>query len=391
MLIDTQVTRKATNCIKWNVRHDLNDDELLPMWIADMDIATAPCIRLALEKALDEKVLGYFEASSAFFKAICDWEEKRHQVSLQAKQILLSPSVTTALSLAIRHLTKPMDKILVFSPFYPPYKTIIEANHRQLVDLPLVIKDGQYTIDFNQLAQFFSDSAMTAMIMCNPHNPGGRVWSADELLKVQQLAAKHHVLIFADEIHNDISYPDLPTSSMLNDQVDHVFQQQTLVFKSATKAFNLAGAKVSFIFVKNEHYREILQNAIEQEQSNEINTLGLVATRAAYEQGLPWLNAVTAYLEDNRDAALDYLGKYLPKIKPMKTESTYLLWLDFRSYHLTDEQLADGLTKKAHLFLNAGSDYGHAGEGFMRLNFAVDRKVLSDALRRLSKFDQLYR
>lgn len=388
-MIDTNVNRRQDHNVKWSVTK--NDDQLLPMTIADMDIATPQFIREAIQRVLDKKVLGYIMPSTGFYDAVIHWQKERHGVRLKREQLIMLPSIAVGLSLAIRHLTQVNDGIIVMSPYYPPYRQLVINNQRQFVEFPLVQREGQYVIDFDRLDQVMSDSQAKAIVVCNPHNPGGCVWTTTELQRIQDIANAHHVLVLADEIHDDVVFSDNRPVSMLSDLMGEEAVNQTVLLKSATKAFNLAGLKCAFLAVKNPQLLATLKQAAAAEATEEVNTLGLVATRTAYEQGAQWLTEVNGYLEENRNFAYGYLRENIPMIRPMYPEGTYLMWLDFMAYGLTDDELDAKLRELGHLCLNPGIDYGKTGSGFMRLNFAVDRSVLEDAMHRLKTFDQAVR
>ncbi|MFC6254198.1 MalY/PatB family protein [Secundilactobacillus hailunensis] len=388
-MIDTNVDRHGDNSDKWAVTKD--DDQLLPMTIADMDIATPQFIREAMQRVLNKKVLGYTTPGTSFYNAIIRWQKTHHDVSLKREQLIIVPSIAVGLSFVIRNLTQKNDGIIVMSPYYPPYRQLVVDNQRQFVEFPLVQRDGQYVIDFNRLDSVMADSQNTAIIVCNPHNPGGCVWTTTELQRLQDIANAHHVLVLADEIHDDVAFSDNQPVSMLSDLMGSEAASQTVLMKSATKAFNLAGVKCAFLAVKNPELLATLKQAAAAEAIEEVNTLGVVATQTAYEQGAQWLTEVNAYLEENRNLAYEYLRENIPLIRPMYPEGTYLMWLDFMAYDLSDDKLDEKLRSLGHICLNRGIDYGQTGSGFMRLNFAVDRAVLKDALQRLKTFDTAVR
>lgn len=388
-MIDTNVNRRHGNNVKWAVTKD--DDQLLPMTVADMDIATPQFIREAIQRVLDKKVLGYTMPSTGFYDAIIHWQKQHHDVSLKRDQLIILPSIAVGLSFVIRHLTQVDDGIIVMSPYYPPYKQLVVDNHRQFVEFPLVQREGQYVIDFKRLDQVMANSQVKAIIVCNPHNPGGCVWTTTELQRIQDLASEHDVLVLADEIHDDVTFSDNLPVSMMSDMMGEGVSSQTVLLKSATKAFNLAGLKCAFLAVKDPQLLATLKQAAAAEAIEEVNTLGLVATRTAYEKGAEWLKEVNAYLEENRNLAYEYLREEVPMIRPMYPEGTYLMWLDFMAYGLTDNELDEKLRDLGHICLNPGIEYGKTGSGFMRLNFAVDQSVLKDALHRLKHFDQSVR
>lgn len=385
-MIDTNVNRRQDSNVKWSAAK--NDDQLLPMTVADMDIATPQFIREAMQRVLDQKVLGYTMPSTAFYDAIIRWQKKHHDVSLKRDQLIIVPSIAVGLSFVIRHLTQVNDGIIVMSPYYPPYRRLVVDNQRQFIEFPLIQREGQYVIDLERLDKIMAEGQAKAIIVCNPHNPGGCVWTTAELQRIQDIAYAHHVLVLADEIHDDVAFSDNIPVSMMSDLMGDEASEQTILLKSATKAFNLAGVKCAYLAAKNPKLLAILKQAAGAEAIEEVNTLGLVATRTAYEQGEQWLTEVNAYLEENRNLAYEYLREEVPMIRPMYPEGTYLMWLDFMAYGLTDAELDAKLRTLGHLCLNPGIDYGQTGSGFMRLNFAVDREVLKDALHRLKTFDK---
>lgn len=385
-MLDTDVSRNNPNDDKWGVSQ--KDPDLLPMTVADMDIATPEFIRDALQNVLNQKVLGYFHPSAEFYDAFIHWQKLHHGMTLTRNQIILMPSVAVGLSFVIRNLTQVGDGVIVMSPYYPPYREIIEGTHRQFVDFPLIQIEGQYVIDFNQLDQLMTDTKATTILVCNPHNPGGRVWTNMELQRLHDLANAHGMLVIADEIHDDTVFSDNTPVSMLADLMGDEAAGQTVLLKSATKAFNLAGVKTSFLVTKDSAMLSTLRAAADAEALEELNTFGLVATRTAYEQGEQWLSEVNAYLQDNRDFAYEYIRENIPLIRPMYPEGSFLMWLDFMAYGLSDEELDDKLKTVGHISLKPGVEYGASGHGFMRLNFAVDRVVLEDALHRLEAFDK---
>ncbi|WP_155432589.1 MalY/PatB family protein [Secundilactobacillus folii] len=385
-MIDTNVNRTNPNDVKWGVTKD--DPDLLPMTVADMDIATPAFIRDAMQNLINQKVLGYVIPSTTLYDAFIHWQKVYHGVSLTREQLILIPSVAVGLSFVLRYLTDVGDGVIVMSPYYPPYQTLIKSNQRQFIDFPLIQRDGQYVIDFKRLEQRMDTSKAKAILVCNPHNPGGRVWTNTELQRIHELANERGMLVIADEIHDDTVYSDNQPVSMLSDLMGEDAASQTVLLKSATKAFNLAGVKTAFLATKNTQILGKLKQAATAEAIEEVNTFGLVATRTAYEQGESWLKEVNAYLEGNRDFAYQYLREHIPMIRPMYPEGTYLMWLDFMAYGFSDQELDAKLRSLGHIALNPGIDYGKAGSGFMRLNFAVDRNVLKDALHRLESFDK---
>lgn len=382
-LIDTQLKRKNDNNVKWGIQTKYQDPQLLPLWVADMDIATFSPIREALKKEIDKKILGYVNPSKKLFTIIANWQESHHQVIINPSQILLTPGVDAGISLAIRYLTKKRDPILVADPYYPPYKNLVEGTGRHLVTFPLDNKAGQYKYDFRKLEGVLATKQIKVLILCNPQNPGGRIWDKSELKKISDLSQKYQVLIFSDEIHNELFYDNHHPVSMLNKSL--AGNPNIVVFNSASKAFNLAGTKTAYILLKNPVLLKKLKLAQKIEYTGQLNTLGLVSLKIAYQRGQKWLEELRSYLQTNRNFVIQYLKKYLPKIKFMVPQATFLIWLDFSPYGYSDFILQKKLLKQCHLYLNPGPDYGKQGYQHMRLNFACNRKLLQKGLDRLKK------
>lgn len=387
MIFNPHVNRKNGPSVKWDIARVAGDDRMLPMTIADMDIATPDFVLEAMRSVLDDQVLGYVAPSHDFYQAFIHWEAVRHSVQLTRDQIILASGVVPAMAFAIRHLTATNDRIVVMAPYYTPYEKIVTGNHRQFVAFPLKEIDGQYAINFEALEDVLAVANTAAMVICNPHNPSGRVWTLPELQRLQSLANKYNILVLDDEIHDDTTLPQNYPISMLSKLMAPDKVAKTVMFKAPTKAFNMAGSKVSFMVTCHPELLATLKDAAAAEAFEELNTMGLVGAQAAYERGAEWLDAVNGYLAENCEHLVTAL-KETTRIVPMRPEATYLAWLDFRAYGLSEDQLIDELMGQDQLVLNAGSSYGDEGLGFMRLNFAVDRSVLDQAIERLQAFDQ---
>ncbi|MFC4772905.1 MalY/PatB family protein [Enterococcus hermanniensis] len=379
---DQPIDRLGTNSIKWDAfLKTYNEEELLPLWIADMDFKTPPGVLAAYQKLLSEGILGYSEVSDSLYNEIISWENRQHGLSLNREDIFFFSGVLAGVTTAIQALTQPNDTILIHDPVYPPFAAIITNNRRKLVRSRLIEKNHQFMIDFGDLEEKFNKQQIKLMILCNPHNPGGRVWSAAELNQLGKLCKKYNVLVLSDEIHQDLVFPPNHMTSFFN--AGEQFSDFSIQFTSMTKTFNLAGIKNSLAFVKNKKLRELLLNKQQENFQQEINTFGLVGMEAAYQSGEAWLNDLLPYLQSNITFTLEYFRTHLPKAVVMEPEATYLLWIDFSAYDFSDSELEERLVHKGKVVLNTGVSYGAGGKQHMRLNVACPRSILEEGLNRI--------
>lgn len=376
------IDRLGTNSIKWDtILKTYNEKELLPLWIADMDFKTPPAVLEAYQKLLNDGVLGYSDISDSLYQKIIAWENRQHELNLNKEEILFFSGVLAGITTAIQALTKPNDTILIHDPVYPPFATIITNNRRKLVRSRLIEKNHRFVIDFGDLEEKFNKQQVKLMILCNPHNPGGRVWSETELNQLGRLCKKYDVLVLSDEIHQDLVFAPNHMTSFFN--AGENFSDFSIQFTSMTKTFNLAGIKNSLAFVKNKKLRDLLLNKQQENFQQEINTFGLVGMEAAYQAGEPWLNDLLSYLQSNIVFTLEYFRIHLPKAIVMEPEATYLLWIDFSAYGFSDSELEERLVHKGKVVLNTGVSYGSGGKQHMRLNVACPRSILEEGLKRI--------
>lgn len=376
------INRLNTNSIKWDaILRDYNEEELLPLWIADMDFKAPEGVLNAYQKLLTHGILGYTDAPESLYSAIIAWEEEQHQVALNKKDIFLFSGVLAGITTAIQAYTQPNDAILIHDPVYPPFANIIKTNQRKLIHSSLIIDSGHFVMDFDDMEEKFRKHQVKVMILCNPHNPGGRVWKQEELYRLGELCKKYDVLVLSDEIHQDLVFPPNRMTSFFNAGND--FSSFSLQFTSMTKTFNLAGIKNSVAFVKSDKLRNQLLQKQEENFQQEINTFGLMGMEAAYETGKEWLTELLVYIKRNVDYTLAFFEEHLPKARIMEPEGTYLLWVDFSDYGFSDETLEDRLVHKGKVVLNTGVSYGPSGKQHMRLNVACPRATLEEGLRRI--------
>lgn len=379
---DSIVERRGTNSFKWDFCNKIfKSEELLPMWVADMDFLAPKEVKGAITKRVEHGVFGYTIKGESYYRSIINWVKKRHGFDIKKEWILSLPGVVPTLSIAILSYTKPGDKVLIQTPVYHPFFTAIEGNERVKVENPLIKGKDGYEIDFKDLEEKLKDVRM--MILCNPHNPVGRVFRKEELIKIGELCKKNNVIIASDEIHSDIiykGYKHIPIASISKELEDI-----TVTCIAASKTFNVAGLCASCAIIPNDCLRERFFKTAEALGIVSSNLLGNVALEASYKYGEEWLNELLEYLEENRDYLLDFVAKRIPRIKAIKSEGTYLVWLDCRGLNMDSEELRRFMIHDAKVGLNEGVSFGTGGEGFMRLNIGCPRKLLNEGLERIER------
>ncbi|HEM5335506.1 TPA: pyridoxal phosphate-dependent aminotransferase [Streptococcus suis] len=372
--------RLSQHAEKW--RKVETDKELLPLWIADMDFEPLPEIRQVIRDYADHHVFGYPYASDSLYQSIIDWEDRQHGYKIERESILLIEGVVPALSVAIQSLTEEGDAVLINTPVYPPFARTVKLNNRQLVTNSLVDMDDVFRIDFDQLEKDIVENQVKLYIFCNPHNPGGRVWTREEVLAIGCLCQKHGVILVSDEIHQDLTLYGHKHYSF--NTVDKSFKEFSIILSSATKTFNIAGTKNSFAIIENPSIRKTFAKRQLINNQHEIPTIGLLTTEAAFTYGDEWLKELKVILERNIDFVEEYLATHT-RIKVMKPQGTYLIWLDFSAYELEHTELFDILHCKAKLILNDGLTFGKEGKYHARLNVAAPFNMIEEACQRLGK------
>jgi len=356
------------------------DREILPAWIADMDFVVLPELRQAVQAYADQLVYGYTYASDALIESIRDWEASQHGYHFDKDALVFIEGVVPAISTAIQAFTKEGEAVLINTPVYPPFARSVKLNNRRLITNSLVEKDGLFEIDFDQLEKDLVEEDVKLYILCNPHNPGGRVWEKEVLEKIGQLCQKHCVLLVSDEIHQDLALFGHKHQSF--NTIDPDFKDFALILSSATKTFNIAGTKNSYAVIENPKLRVDFQKRQLANNQHEISGLGYLATEAAYHYGKDWLGELKEVIEDHINYVVDVLSNET-KIKVMKPQGTYLIWLDFSDYDLTDDRLQELLKNEAKVILNRGLDFGEEGTLHARLNVAMPKSVLEEVCQRI--------
>ncbi|MDR0921370.1 MAG: pyridoxal phosphate-dependent aminotransferase [Lactobacillales bacterium] len=377
----TVINRRNTNNIKWDsIGKEYHEDDLLPLWIADMDFRANPKVLEELQKIIDFGIIGYSDPSDSLYEEIIAWQKIQHQYEVPKEAILFSSGVVPSISLAIQAYTEIGDAVLINNPVYPPFARSVKLNQRKLVENRLVKRNNHYEIDFDLLEKQLVEENVKLYLLCNPQNPGGRVWTKEELNKLGALCKKHHVLVASDEIHEDLVFAPSAHTTFANAGED--FADFSITMTAATKTFNLAGIKNSMVFIESKDLREKFSHAQLRNNQHEIGTFGLVGTEAAYKYGDEWLLELKKVLAQNLDLVeKELVGK--TKIEWMRPEGTYLAWLDFSNYGLTDKEIEERLIHKGKVVLNAGISFGNAGTQHMRLNVAAPKITIDEGIKRI--------
>ena len=378
---DKIIDRTNNFSAKWSeMNKNFGTNNLLPMWVADMDFLTAPCVMEALKDRLEQGIFGYTTRPSSYNESIVNWLDNRFSWKINQEWLMFSPAVITSISLLIQNLTQKNDKIMIQEPVYSPFHSIVESNERNLVISPLVkLDDGSYVMDYEDIEAKIKD--VKVFILCNPHNPVGRVWTREELTRLGEICLKHNVLIISDEIHSDIilkNHKHTPFASISKE-----FRENTITCMAPTKTFNLAGLQSSFLVISNPYYYEVMDKAFSILDIKRNNAFSLVATEAAYNYGEDWLYELIKYIEDNVDFAIDYIKNHMPQLKVKKPEGTYLLWVDFSNLNVDKEDLKNALINKGRIALSDGSSFGIGGDGYYRINLACPRSMVLEGLKRI--------
>lgn len=383
MNFDKVIERRGTDCAKYDAaKANGYREDILPLWVADMDFAAPECVTRALHEAVDHGIFGYSIQSSRYFPAIEKWFSHYFDWELQPQWLIQTPGVVFALSAAVRATTAPCDNILVMPPVYYPFYKVIEDNGRNIIRSELPYENGRYTMDFADIEEKIVNNKVKTLIFCSPHNPVGRVWTLEELQTLGAICKKHDVTVISDEIHCDFAFPGHPHTPFVKACPD--MAENTIVCTAPSKTFNLAGLQVSNILIPGEALRSRFQKEMDVVSYHGVNRLGAIAATAAYEEGGPWLEACKAYMQENLSYVRDFLAARLPKIKLVEPEGTYLAWLDCSELGLSKEELDDLIINKANLWLDTGSVFGESGAQFQRIVLACPRSIVEKAMEQLA-------
>ena len=391
---DSEIDYKGLSSLKWEfiVRDgepepwngtdpELGADRVLSMWVADMDFHVAEPIVAALQRRVERGIYGYAGKTAEYVHAVINWIERRHGWSADQNWIVPTVGIVPALYMIVRQFTKPGDGVLIQRPVYHPFTHAVENNGREVVCNPLRLQGDRYAMDFEDLEAKAMDSSVTLAILCNPHNPVGRVWSEEEIHRFSEICTRHGVLVVSDEIHGDLILPGHRFFSY--GLLDREQMENSIICTAASKTFNLAGLKTSNLVIRNPDLRTRMKNEIRATGLWGLNPLGLVATQAAYEHGESWLEEVIGYISDNHDFLGRYIGEHIPQLHVIPPEATYLAWIDCRKLGLGEEVLSRMMMEDAKIYLDDGHIFGPEGSGFVRINIACPRSRVELALSRI--------
>ena len=377
---DKTIDRRATNSYKW----DSAPEGVLPMWVADMDFRTAPAIIDALQKRVAHGIFGYTRVPDAYYDAVTSWFSRRHGWDIDREWIIYTSGVVPAVSAVIKAMTVPGDKVIVQTPVYNCFFSSIRNNGCEIVSNPLRRTADTYEMDFDALERCAADPRAKVMLLCNPHNPAGRVWTPDELTRLGNICLRNGVTVVADEIHCELVYQGFKYTPFAS--LSDAFLHRSVTCLSPSKAFNIAGLQIANIVAFDNDLRSRIDKAININEVCDVNPFGVAATIAAYSEGEEWLNQLVDYLHGNYEAMAEFCRRELPEFPITRLEGTYLVWMDCSSLGMPSDALEHALLDDARLWLNAGTMYGAEGEGYMRWNIACPRSVMLDGLNRFLNF-----
>lgn len=378
---DSPVQRMGTNSYKWDVA---GNENLLPMWVADMDFRTAPAIVEALRRRVEHGIFGYTRVPDSYYDAVTGWFARRHGWTMDRDWIIYTSGVVPALSAIIKALTVPGDKVLVQTPVYNCFFSSVRNNGCGLVSSPLVHTGDTFVMDYDDLESKAADPAVKLMILCNPHNPAGRVWTREELARAGEICIRHGVTVISDEIHCELVMPGYTYTPFAS--VSEEFSRHSVTCVSPSKAFNIAGLQIADIVCEDAGRRAKIDRAINVNEVCDVNPFGVIATEAAYNDSEDWLEQLIGYIHGNYQCMKEFCERNLPDFPIAVLEGTYLVWMDCRKAGMSSEELGKRLLAGTGLMLNAGTMYGAEGEGFMRWNIACPRASLAEGLERFADF-----
>ena len=377
---DKIIHRADTNCVKYDLRQQVfGNPDVLPMWVADMDFETPDFVRKAVIGRAEHPVYGYHFKDDAYFQSIMGWLKRRHHWDVKQEWLSFVPGVVCGFNMAVLAFTEPGDEIIIQPPVYPPFHHAVASHGRELVYNTLVDRGDGYGINFDQLAEQVKTAKM--LILCNPHNPVGRCWRPDELLLLGEMCLMNKVMVISDEIHCDLVLPGYKHTPFAT--LGHQYALNSITFHAASKTFNLAGLATSTAIIPNPVIRKTYTDYVNDMEAHLGNIFGKVSTQAAMTYGDEWLEQLLGYVQGNIDYVSDFLTAHLPKVKFNKPQATYMMWLDFNGYGLTEEELWRKMTQEAQLGLNRGKDFGEEGRGFFRINLACPRSTVVEAMQRM--------
>ena len=358
-------------------------EDVLPLWVADMDFQTSSYVQDALIKQVQHGIFGYSDGQESYFEAVKGWLKKHHDWEVQEKWLVKTPGIVMALALSVKAYTDPGDAVLIQSPVYYPFSEVISDNGRKIVSSDLFLgEDNRYHIDFADFEKKIVEEEVKLFFLCNPHNPVGRVWTKEELETIGDICCRHHVIVVSDEIHADFVFQG---KHQVFANLKKEYEECTITCTSPGKTFNLAGLQTSNIFIPNQKLKNAFKKQLAAAGYSQLNAAGLVACEAAYRDGEEWYQAMKKYVAGNIAFTKEFVEKNLPGVNMVEHEGTYLIWLDFNGLGLCAQELEDLIVHKAKLWLDSGRIFGKCGRGFQRINVACPRSTLKEALERIAK------
>ena len=376
---DEIVNRRGTNCVKWDVE---NEDGIIPMWVADMDFPAAPAIRKAVEARAKHGVYGYTIVPDSYYRAIISWFKRRHGWTIDKEWIIYTTGVIPAISAAIKALTMPGEQVLIQTPVYNCFFSSIKNQGCQILENPLKRNGNSYVVDWDDFERKCADEKTTVFLLCNPHNPSGRVWTEAELARMNEICLRHRVAVVSDEIHCELVMPGNKFTPFA--AVNEDCKTNGVTLNSPTKNFNIAGLQIANIVCANPVWRRRIDRAINIFEVCDVNPFGPVALEAAYNDSENWMDELNEYLFANYQLLCDTFAKELPQYEVMRLEGTYLVWVDVRPSGLSSDEVAEKLLKEGKVQVNSGTMYGQTtGEGYVRINIACPRATLIEGLKRM--------
>lgn len=379
---DKIVERRGTGSLKYDFAAKWGmPEDVLPLWVADMDFETSSYVVDALAQRLQHGIFGYTESGEGYFEAVKDWMMRRHSWKVQEDWLVKTPGVVFALAMAVKAYTEPGDGVLIQQPVYYPFSQVIRENGRKVVNNPLYLgDDNRYHIDFEDFERKLVEEKIKLFILCSPHNPVGRVWTGEELCHLGDLCVRHHVIVISDEIHADFVFQG---KHQVFAGLKKEYEPISVICTAPSKTFNLAGLVLSNIFIPDEELRRKFCGQMDGAGTSQIGTMGIIACEAAYGKGEEWYQAMLRYVKDNIDYISQYTKEKLPGVRMVEHEGTYLVWLDFRETGLDEKTLEYKIVHEAKLWLDGGTMFGEEGSGFQRINAACPRKMLVEAMERI--------
>lgn len=381
---DSINNRVGTNSVKWDIHPDV-----IPLWVADMDFQVLPELKEALSKRVDEGIFGYTLVPESYYEAIISWFDRRHHWHIDRSWILYTSGVIPAMAAALKAFTLPGEKVLIQTPVYNCFFSSIANCGCEPVENELVREGNTYRIDFADFENKCADPKTTVFLLCNPHNPAGRVWTKEELERMNEICMRHDVKVISDEIHCELIMPGytfVPFAS-----VSEACADNSVILNSPTKNFNIAGLQIANIICKNRQWLRRIDRAVNINETCDVNPFGVIALQEAYNKGAEWIDELNTYLYDNYKALKDFFHEELPKLEVLKLEGTYLVWVDITALEFTSDEVADKLLKEAKVWVNSGTMYGRkAGQGYLRINIATPRATLMEGLKRMGRLLSQY-